>query len=141
MLAVTFVSAMVMSIFIKQNLKQHLSRKLQNVSSAALRIEQMDKKLLLLKNHLGRPNTCLDIMSEVFRIAGADIGLILFEYDANNPLILRGQAKAISAVFNFVNALEASSKFKNIQLRHTSKRKLKNEELADFEIVCPIERE
>ena len=141
LLAVTSACAMVMSVFIKQNLKQRLKRKLQNVSSAALHIEQMDKKLLLLKDHLGRSNTCLDIMSEVFRIASADIGLILFEYDVNNPLILRGQAKTISAVFNFVNALEASDRFKNIQVRHASKRKIKNEELADFEIVCPIERE
>lgn len=139
LIAATLAAAMGMDVLSKRGLKQRLNRQLQNLSSVALRIERMDKKLSLLKNHLEQSNTCLDILTEVFHIAADDVRLVLLEYDASGPLLLRGQAGTIAAVFNFVNALETSSKFKGIQVRYASKRKVKNEELADFEIVCPLE--
>lgn len=139
LIAATLTLSLGMDLLSKRGLKQRLDRQLQNLSSAALRIERMDKKLTLLKNHLEQSNTCLDILTEVFRIAADDVSLILLEYDASGPLLLRGQARTIAAVFNFVNALETSKRFKGIQVRYASKRKVKNEELADFEIVCPLE--
>ena len=139
LIAATLAAAMGMDVLSKRSLKQRLSRQLQNLSSAALGIERMDKKLSLLKNHLEQSSSCLDILTEVFRIAADDVRLILLEYDASGPLLLRGQARTIAVVFNFVNGLEASGRFKGIQVRYASKRKVKNEELADFEIVCPLE--
>lgn len=139
LIAATLALSLGMDVLSKRGLRQRLNRQLQNLSSAALRIEIMDKKLSLLKNHLEQSNSCLDILTEVFRIAADDVSLVLLEYDASGPLLLRGQARTIAGVFNFVNALEASKRFKGIQIRYTSKRKVKNEELADFEIVCPLE--
>ena len=138
LIIVTITAAMFWSISLKQKIKRQLSQKLQGLSQESERIEKMAQRLNLVRNQLEQSHSCLDVLSEVFRVAGNDINLIFFGYDDSGPLILKGQAKTLSGVFNFVNALEASNMFQGVQVRHSSKRKLKDEEAADFEIISPI---
>lgn len=118
---------------------QGLNAQARSLSGDVDRIEMMSKQLNYVKSQLLQSTVCLDALTEIFRIAPADITLASFGYDVDKPIVLKGQAKTLSGVFNFVNTLEASAMFKEVQVRYSSKRKVKDGEIADFEIVCPIE--
>ena len=45
----------------------------------------------------------------------------------------------MSEIFSFVNKLEDSQYFKNVETKYATKRSDKNKELSDFEILCPLE--
>lgn len=141
LIIITVALAMFLNIFEKKRIIGGLNEQLRGVASEAGRIEKIAKKLQLVRGELqAQPQSCLEVLTEVFRIASDQISLASFGYDVSNALTLKGQARTLAEVFNFVNALEASEIFKNVQVRHSSKRKIKNEEVADFEIVCPIEK-
>ena len=136
----TTAVAMFFNISVKKRTLSQLNQQLQGLSAEADRIEKMAKKTKLIREQFARSRSCLEVLSEIFRIASSEISLASFSYDVNNSLTLKGQAKTLAGVFNFVNALEASDIFKDVQVRHSSKRKIKNEEVADFEIACPLEK-
>lgn len=123
----------------RKKIIQRLNAQLSIFSEDVEQIEKKAKKLNYVQSQLAQANICLDALAEVFRIAPADIHLAFFGYDNDKPVILKGYAKTLAMVFGFVNDLEASEIFKEVQARHSSKRKVKDEEIADFEIVCPIE--
>ena len=133
------ITSMVLHISARKRIIHHLSAQLRELSADVDKVEMMSKKLNYVKTQLGRSSECLDTLTEIFRIAPNDISLAFFGYDTNKPIVLKGQAKTLSGVFNFVNTLEASEMFKEVQVRYSSKRKVKDAEIADFEIVCPIE--
>lgn len=137
----TAALAMFLNIFEKKRMVRQLNNQLEGVSQEAGRIEKIARKLKLAKGQLeSQPYSCLEVLTEVFRRASEGISLASFSYDVSNSLTLKGQAKTLAEAFNFVNGLEASELFKNVQVRHSSKRKIRNEEVADFEIACPIEK-
>ena len=55
-------------------------------------------------------------------------------------LVVRGQAKSLGEVLDFVGSLEKSPYFKNSHLNFSSRRKLKNEEIIDFEIQADLDK-
>lgn len=136
----TLAAVMVVHIAAKKKIIRDYKEELSSLSADVDQIEKMAKKLNYVKNERDESTICLDALAEVFRIASLDISLAYFGYSAQKPLVLKGQAKALSDVFNFVNTLEASEIFKEVEVRHSSKRRIKDQEVADFEITCQIER-
>lgn len=132
-------AGMFLSFSARKKIIERRTTELSFLSGDVGQIEKKAKKLNYVRNQLAQSNICLDALAEVFRIAPSDIHLVFFGYDNDKPVILKGQAKTLSMVFTFVNNLEASTLFKEVQVRHSSKRKVKDEEVADFEIICPIE--
>lgn len=141
LIAITAALAMSLNIFEKRRAVKQLNSQLEGLSHEAGRIEKIARKIKLVKDQLkSRQYSCLEVLTEVFRIASEGITLASFNYEVGDSLALKGQGRALSEVFNFVNGLEASGLFKNVQVRHSSKRKIRNEEVADFEISCFIEK-
>lgn len=136
----TIALGMFLSITVRKKIIRQLTQALQGVSLQADSIEAMARKLKLIREQSEQSQSCLQVLSEIFQLASDQLSLASFSYDVNSSLTLKGQAKTLAGVFNFVNTLEASALFKDVQVRHSSKRKIKNEEVADFEIVCPIEK-
>ena len=99
----------------------------------------MARKITYVRSQDNRSGSCLDVFTEVFRVAQEEISLISFSYTLNKSLILKGRAKSLSGVFNFVSALEESPVFKDVQLRHSFERRVQGESLADFDITCQPE--
>lgn len=137
---ITISLGMFFNIYIRQIKIDRLNREFLSLSKVVVSVEKMAKKLNYVKGQIYEPVLCLDALTEIFRIAPADINIVSFSYDVNKQVVLKGQADTLSAVFNFVNTIEDSKMFKDVQVRHSAKRKIKNYELADFEIVCLFER-
>ncbi|MEK6564007.1 MAG: PilN domain-containing protein [Candidatus Omnitrophota bacterium] len=132
-------SAMFMNISLRQSSAIRLGEELSRLSEDVGRIEKMARKITYVRSQDNRSGSCLDVFTEVFRVAQEEISLISFSYTLNKSLILKGRAKSLSGVFNFVSALEESPVFKDVQLRHSFERRVQGESLADFDITCQPE--
>lgn len=137
---ITIFASLLFNIYIRQVKIDRLNKQLSSLSKVVGGVEKMAKKLNYVKSQIYEPITSLDALTEIFRIASSDINIAFFSYDVDKQVVLKGQAETLSAVFNFVNTVEDSKMFKDVQVRHSAKRKIKNNELADFEIVCLFER-
>lgn len=135
----TITYAMGMNIQMRKKAAFELNKELSRLSEDVGRIEKMTKKITYVKSQAGQSNSCLDVLSEVFRVAEEEVNLVSFSYNLNKSLILKGRAKSLSGVFNFVSILEKSPIFKEVQLRHSFERKVQGENLADFDIICQLE--
>ena len=135
----TITYAMYTNIQMRKNAAFQLNKELSRLSADVGRIEKMAKKIAYVHSQAGQSSSCLDVFSEVFRVAQEEVSLVSFSYNSNKSLILKGRAKSLSGVFNFVSVLEESPIFKEAQLRHSFERKIQGESLADFDIICQLE--
>ena len=135
----TITYAMYTNIQMRKNAVFQLNKELSRLSADVGRIEKMAKKIAYVHSQAGQSSSCLDVFSEVFRVAQEEVSLVSFSYNSNKSLILKGRAKSLSGVFNFVSVLEESPIFKEAQLRHSFERKIQGESLADFDIICQLE--
>jgi Tfp pilus assembly protein PilN len=58
--------------------------------------------------------------------------------EADNKITLRGQAQSMSDVFKFITTLDNSGYFKDIQTKYTTKKRIADTDISEFEIVCPM---
>ena len=63
---------------------------------------------------------------------GEDIYLSGFSYDSDSSMTVKGTAGSMSRVFAFVNELEESVFFKDVEAQETKTRKEQGKEVADF---------
>lgn len=135
----TVTYAMCVNIQMRKKTVLQLNKELGRVSEDVGRIEKMAKKITYVRSQAQRSHSCLDVLSEVFRVAQEEVNLVSFSYTLNKSLLLKGRAKSLSGVFNFVSALEKSPIFREVQLRHSFERKVQGEPLADFDIACQLQ--
>ena len=140
LIILTIISGMFLNVRERKKVISNLSRELDSLSGDVSRVENKLKKISYVKNQF-QGGSCLDILAEVFRLSAEDINLSLFSYSFDNSLVLKGQAKSLSGVFNLVNILEKSPVLKDVQLRHSFERKIQEEKAVDFDILCRLEKQ
>lgn len=124
----------------RENLAKNIKKELLLISKETSVIEKKSKILNFIERQLKQTNPCLIALTEVYKLIASDVALSYFSYVEDKPLILKGQAQSLSGVLNLVNTLETSDVFKDVQIKYSAKRKFKDQELAEFEIICPFER-
>ena len=140
LIILTIISGMFLNVYERKKVISNLNRELDSLSGDVSRVESKLKKISYLKSQ-SQARSGLDILAEVFRLSPEDINLALFSYSLDNSLVLKGQARSLSGVFNLVNALEKSPVFKDVQLRHSFERKIQEEKAVDFDILCRLEKQ
>lgn len=114
-----------------------LESKLNETSPLAAEIEKMRLATDIIKSRLAKKTEALDVLNELHKIVPPQIYLAAYTYD-EEKVELKGTASVLSDVFKLVTILENSPYFKNIEVRYATKRKVGNQELIDFDIVCPL---
>jgi Tfp pilus assembly PilM family ATPase/Tfp pilus assembly protein PilN len=126
------------SLYDKEQYLKELDRKLKKIAPVAEEIETMEKKVTLITKHLNVENSSIEILRELYEIVPHQITLSTFTFQEGKLVTLRGTSQAMSDVFTFINVLENSPYFQNVQIRYARKRKVKNKEITDFQISCPL---
>ena len=80
----------------------------------------------------------LDYLYQIHKLTPLEITLKMITLEADNKITLRGQALAMSDVFKFITTLENSGYFKDIQTKYTSKKRIADKDISEFEIICPM---
>ena len=101
-------------------------------------LDTMVKKIRVVGEWLNSRASTINYLYQIQKLLPSQLVLKIITFDADDKVTLRGQAKEMSDIFGFVNILENSSYFKDIQVKYTTKKKVADKELTEFEIVCPV---
>ncbi|MBU4375976.1 MAG: pilus assembly protein PilM [Candidatus Omnitrophica bacterium] len=117
---------------------QKLDEKLKAIGPEVERLSRFKEGTEIIGNQLMFKGSSIDVMREIYSILPKDISLTLLEFEDRDRILLRGTAKELSSVFNFLPVLEKSPYFENAKINYATKRIFRKAEFADFEIVCQM---
>lgn len=95
---------------------------------------KQSKKIEFVKNYLAGRRVPLFVVYQLQRIIPNEMLISFLAIDESQNITLRGQAPQLSGVFKFITELEKSNYFYDIQTKYTRKKKIKDEEITDFEL-------
>ena len=99
---------------------------------------EMVTEIEIVKDRLTTEGILVRFIYEIHKAVSPDVYLASIRFDGKDHLVLRGRSKTMSEIFNFVSALEDSRCFQNVKTKYATKHKVKDKEVADFEIACPL---
>ncbi len=119
----------------KQKQLNDINYQIEQIESDAVEIQQ--KKLIIESALMNQAQTIqsLEILGELYSITAPGIFFSSFSLTPAKSAIIKGQAEELDKILEFVSKLESSSLFENVELKYTSKRRLKKKEIIDFEIA------
>jgi len=138
-----FILLIVSSLFLgrlynKERYLNQLNARLAEIEDKTTTLHDMVRETAVVKDRMATKGMALNLLYEVHKAVLPAMHLVMVIFDGKENLILRGDSNAMSEVFNFVNNLEKSEYFKNVQAKHTTRRNEKDKELVTFEILCPL---
>lgn len=117
-----------------------LKERTKPLTAQAEKLEKDYERVLQLKNYLKNRGRSLELLAELYKIIPLDLELDDIRLDEQAKFSLSGVAGSMSSVFSFVDAMEKSLLFKDVKIRHTTKRKDGARNVTDFEIISEPER-
>ena len=125
-------------VYKKESYLRELNKHYQQIAPEIEDLTEIQSRMRIIEERLDMRRSALNCLAEIHRVIPAEITLRSIDFRRSKRVILRGYGRAMSDIFNFVNVLEGTPCFKNVETKYTSKKKLKGEEVSEFEIVCPI---
>lgn len=126
-------------IYFKAEYLRRLTAKFKTLNVEASAVEKDFSKAKTIKNYLSVRGQSLNVLAELYDLTPLEIALTSIRLKERGAFTLRGEALAMSDVFGYVNDLEKSSSFKSVKTKYTSKKRIENQEIVDFEIACSLE--
>lgn len=119
-----------------------MKAELNSVSSEGRALEDMEKRLSLVENHLRHRLPILDIIRELYQSVPADVTFSSLNYEEDKQIVLRGASSQLNSVFTLIAVLEKSPVFGkfSVKVRYATKKRESVSERIDFEIACLKER-
>ncbi len=137
---VTISSIFLGRIYNKERYLSRLRQEARRVQEKVDRLENMMDETRVMKKRFRTKNISLNLLYEIHRVISPEIYLMSISFDGENRLTLRGTSSSMSEIFKFINSLEDSRYFQNVNTKYATKHKVKGKELTDFEVICPLER-
>ncbi len=135
---VAFFAILEKKMLEKRSYLQKLDAKIKAIAPEVERLDRLKGSSEIIDSQLTFKGSSIDIIREIYMILPKDVSLTLLEFDDKERILLRGTAKELSSVFNFLPVLEKSPYFENAKINYATKRTFKNVDFADFEIVCQL---
>ncbi|MEK7850182.1 MAG: pilus assembly protein PilM [Candidatus Omnitrophota bacterium] len=126
-------------IYLKSEYLHKFASKFKGLNEEASQIEKDFSKVRIIRNYLSVRGLSLNVLSELYDLTPLEVSLTSIRLKEKGAFSIRGEASSMSAVFSYVNDLEKSTSFKNVKTKYTSKKKVDNQELVDFEIAAVLE--
>jgi len=105
------------------------------LSKDAKELDDITNKLKIAKQYVDPKSSVLSLLYELNRLCPDSITITNYNWEWQKNFSFRGYAQQIPDILAFTNALSSSEFFKGAQNRYTRRRKLKDKNVVDFEIV------
>jgi len=116
-----------------------LKSKLHTLVPSTTKLENKLKKIRVVKEYFGEHISSLEVLGEVYHLIPEEISLTLLNYNSRKKiLILKGLSQDMGNVPKFADILESSRLFKDVSIKYTSRKRMSEKELAEFEIHCSL---
>jgi len=131
--------SLISSIFFKSSYLAQISDKYEPVIEASKRLENDFSTMRTIKKALRSRNMALDVLAELYDLIPADIQLNGIKFTLQGKFSIEGNSRTMGTVFSFIGDMEESVFFKKVESRRTTKRRVDDGEIVDFEIICILE--
>lgn len=125
-------------IYNKSCLLNVLKQQVLKTDKNANYVEEMKLKINMIKSYLNKKYSVVNCLNQLYKIVPDEIYFDSIVYEHSRELILTGSSDAMSIVFEFVTVLENLEYLEKIKTNYVTKKKRKDKEVVDFELVCPI---
>jgi len=98
-------------------------------------LEDITNKLKIAKQYMDPKSSVLSSLYSLNRLCPDSVTITNFNWELQKSLSFRGYAQQIPDILAFTNTLSNSESFKGAQNRYTRRRKLKDKDVVDFEVV------
>ncbi|MFA5356801.1 MAG: PilN domain-containing protein [Candidatus Omnitrophota bacterium] len=119
----------------KQSQASFLKEKVADLGKDAQELDSIIESLKAARQYSDAKSSALYPLYDLARICPDNITLTNYNWERDKGLSFRGYAPQIPDILYFVNTLSNSEAFKGAQNRYTRRRKLKDREVVDFDIV------
>ena len=92
------------------------------------------KKIEFVRERLESRKAVLFVMVELQKAVPAKASVVFVSVEETGRVVVRGQAEELADVFKFVDNLEKSGGFRDVQTRSTKKKKTLGRDLIEFEL-------
>ncbi|MDD4954344.1 MAG: PilN domain-containing protein, partial [Candidatus Omnitrophica bacterium] len=99
---------------------------------------EQSKKIRFIKDYLSQRRLPMLAISQLQRMVPDNMLVNFMSISQDYAITLRGQAVDLADVFKFIANLEKSNYFYDIKTKNTRKKKVKNEEVTDFELAIKL---
>lgn len=98
-------------------------------------LEDITNKLKIAKQYVDPKSSVLTSLYSLNRLCPDSVTITNFNWELQKSFSFRGYAQQIPDILAFTNTLSNSESFKGAQNRYTRRRKLKDKDVVDFEVV------
>ena len=126
-------------IFVKASYLKKLTDKYQPVIDSSKRLEKSFSQMRAVKKELSNRDAALNVLAELHRLIPKDVQVTAVKFSLNGNFTIEGNSRTMATVFSFIGDMEESDLFKGVESRRTTKRKIGEGEIVDFDIVCVLE--
>jgi Tfp pilus assembly PilM family ATPase/Tfp pilus assembly protein PilN len=126
-------------IFVKASYLKQLTDKYQPVIESSKRLEKSFSQMRSIKMELKNRDAAINVLAELHKLLPDDIQLSAIKFSFDGNLTLEGNSRTMGTVFSFIGDMEESDRFKSVESRRTTKRKIGEGEIVDFDIICILE--
>ncbi len=124
----------------KRRYLKRLKVRLIRLKPEAEAVQQKLEKLKVFQNQLSARVLILDAITDLVKNVSPSCTLSMFSINEQGVLVVRGESKGLQDVLDFVLELDKSPYFKNAHLNYSSRRKLQDRQVLDFEIQADLNR-
>ena len=122
----------------RQALLRLMDSQIQLLGEDVNTLDEMSGKIKIVKERLNTQGATLDYLYYIHKLTPPEIWFETITLEGQRKVVLRGQAIQMSDIFKFITTLEGSGYFKNIETKYTTKKKIADKEISEFEIICPM---
>ena len=119
----------------QQTYATDLKAKVVILGKEAKDLEDITNKLKIARQYVDPKSSALTYLNGLNRLCPESIVLTNYNWELGKTLTIRGYALTIPDILDFTNTLGNSETFKGAQNRYTRRRKLKDTDVVDFEVV------
>lgn len=113
----------------------NLKTQVVTLAKDAKQLDEITNKLKIAKQYTNPNSSVLTSLYSLNRLCPDTITITNFNWELQKSLSFRGYAQQIPDILSFTNTLSNSESFKGAQNRYTRRRKLKDKDVVDFEVV------
>jgi len=141
----TYILAVICGLFFgrmynREAYLRGLRERFEKIKQETDSLAQKSREINIIKGRLDIQSSALKYLYEIHKLVPEEIILNAITFEEADKMVLRGQAKEMSNVFEFITVLEGSAYFQKIESKETRKKKIKGREVSEFEISCPLIR-
>jgi len=135
---ILFFTSFSFKIYEKRRFLRVLSSKRAQMQSEIDKLYKYRKKTLIAKDHRKRGRFIIDILGHSYGLIPVNISLLVVSYDGKKTISYKGTSRDMANILAFVKKLEKSEYFYTTEIKYATKKKVKGEEITDFNIQCQL---